>query len=247
MKEWITGRNSVYEVLQAHRRYYFRLWVAEGAEQKGRLLEIIRGVQALKLPVEMVPRRKLDELDEGHQGVALEVSAYPYSTIPDIIALAKERNEPLFVLVLDIIQNPQNLGTLIRTAEAVGVHGIIMPARRAAGVTPSVVHASVGASEHMLVAQSNIAQALSLLKDAGAWAVGLEGDPQESQPLERVRLDGPLALVVGSEGAGMRKLVRESCDILLRLPMYGKIESLNAAVAGSVALYFAVQARNKSL
>ena len=139
-------------------------------------------------------------------------------------------------------RTPRTWDTLIRTAEAVGVHGIVMPGRRAAGVTPAVVHASAGASEHLLVAQSNIAQAISVFKEAGAWAIGLEGS-DKAQPASRVNLKGPLALVVGSEGDGMRKLVRDSCDILMKLPMHGRIESLNAAVAGSVALYLALQAR----
>ena len=245
MKEWITGRNPVYEVLQARRRHFFRLWIAGGVKPQDRLLEIIRTMQSFNLPIEEVPRNQLDPLSEGHQGVALQASEYPYSTMQDILVLAKKRQEPLFVLLLDVIQNPQNLGTLIRTAEAVGVHGIVMPARRAAGVTPAVVHASAGASEHMLIAQSNIAQAISFFKEAGAWAIGLEGSP-EAEPVSRVDLTGPLALVVGSEGQGMRKLVRDSCDILMKLPMYGRIESLNAAVAGSVALYLALQARQEN-
>jgi 23S rRNA (guanosine2251-2'-O)-methyltransferase len=143
-----------------------------------------------------------------------------------------------------MIQNPQNLGTLLRTAEIVGIHGIIMPLRRAAGITPAVVHASVGATEHLLVAQANLAQAIDTLKEAGAWVIGLEGG-EEAQPANKVRLDGPLALVVGNEGEGMRLLVRQSCDVLMRLPMRGQIESLNAAVAGSVALYLALEARTK--
>jgi len=242
MKEWITGRNPVYEVLQARRRHFFRLWIAKGVKPQDRLVEIVRTMQGFNLPVEEVPRSQLDPLSESHQGVALQASDYPYSTLQDIQALAKKREEPLFVLLLDVIQDPQNLGTLIRTAEAVGVHGIVMPGRRAAGVTPAVVHASAGASEHMLIAQSNIAQAISVFKEAGAWSIGLEGSA-EAQPVSRVNLKGPLALVVGSEGDGMRKLVRESCDILMKLPMYGRIESLNAAVAGSVALYLALQSR----
>jgi 23S rRNA (guanosine2251-2'-O)-methyltransferase len=250
VKEWITGRNPVYEVLQARRRNFFRLQVAKGVEEKGRLGEILKLAQSRKVLVERVQRQQLDALcaqsgsEENHQGVAIETSAYPYTDYADILALAQKRQEPLFVLVLDVIQNPQNLGTLLRTAEAVGVHGVLIPLRRAAGITPAVVHASAGASEHVLVAQLNLAQAISSLKDAGAWVIGLDGGPA-SQPVERVRLDGPLALVVGSEGEGMRELVRKSCDALIRLPMVGKIESLNAAVAGSVALYLALEERRK--
>ena len=243
MKEWISGRNPVYEVIRARRRHLFRLLVAKGADEKGRLAELIGMAQERKLTVERVHRQQLDSIGENHQGVALETSAYPYSTLQDITTLADRHQQPLFILALDLIQNPQNLGTLLRTAEAVGVHGILMPAARAAGVTPAVVHASAGASEHLLMAQINLAQALATLKEAGAWAIGLDGGPTSS-PVEKARLDGPLVLVVGREGEGLRDLVRKSCDLLVRLPMVGKIESLNAAVAGSVTLYLAYQARN---
>jgi 23S rRNA (guanosine2251-2'-O)-methyltransferase len=244
MKEWIVGRNPVFEVLRARRRHFFRLLVARGVEEKGRLTDIIRLARERKVQVERVLRPQMDGLGENHQGVALETSAYPYTAVQDIFARANERQEPLFVLLLDTLQNPQNLGTLLRTAEAVGVHGIVIPQRRAAGVTPAVVHASAGATEHLLMASANLAQVIAELKEAGAWVIGLDGSPQ-AQPVESVRLDGPLALVVGSEGEGMRDLVRKSCDILVRLPMQGQIESLNAAVAGSVVLYLALQARMK--
>ena len=246
MKEWITGRNPVYEVLTARRRQIFRLWLALGVEEKGRLAEIIGLAVARKALVERVPRQKLEPLGENHQGVALEVSMYSYAALDDILLLAQDRQEPLFVLLLDLIQNPQNLGTLLRTAEAAGVHGAVLPLARAALVTPAVVSASAGACEHLLVAQSNLAQAIERLKAAGAWVVGLEGSPQASPP-EEVRLDGPLALVVGNEGEGMRPLVRKACDLLLRLPMRGRVESLNAAVAGSIAIYLALAARQKKV
>ncbi len=242
MKEWIAGRNPVYEVLRARRREVFRLLVASGVEEKGRLAEIIRMAPQRRLTVERVPRQRLDAFDENHQGVALEASGYPYAALADILARAETRQEALFVLALDMLQNPQNLGTVLRSAEAVGVHGVIMPLRRAAGVTPAVVHASSGASEHLLVAQANLAMALGTLKEAGAWVIGLAGE-DDAQPAAQVRLDGPLALVVGNEGEGMRALVRQNCDVLLKLPMRGQIESLNAAVAGSVVLYMALAAR----
>ncbi len=243
MKEWIVGRNPVYEVLRARRRNLFRLQVANGVEEKGRLSEILRLAAARKVPISRVNRQQLDALGEGNQGVGLEVSGYPSSTLADILECAQQRQEPPFLLLLDMLQNPQNLGTLFRTAEAVGVHGVVIPLRRAAGVTPAVVHASVGASEHLLVAQANLAQAMETLKqDADAWVMGLEAGP-EAKPYSEVRMDGPLALVVGSEGEGMRDLVRRSCDMLVSLPMLGKIESLNAAVAGSIVLYKALADR----
>ncbi len=244
MKEFIYGRNPVYETLRAKRRDVFRLQVAEGVQDKGRLTEILDLAVKRKIPVERVPRLRLDKLSESHQGVALEASTYPYVALEDILDNAKTRNELLFVLILDTLQNPQNLGTIIRTAEAVGVHGVLIPTHRAAEITPAVVSASAGASEHMLVAQANLAQAIVELKEANVWVVGLDESPESKEPSE-VRLDGALAVVVGSEGEGIRPLVRQSCDFLLRLPMQGKIESLNAAVAGSVALYLAYLFRQK--
>jgi 23S rRNA (guanosine2251-2'-O)-methyltransferase len=245
MKEWIVGRNPVYEALRAGRRQFFRLQVAQGVYERERLAEIILTCTANQIPVERLPRQRLDALGEGHQGVALEVSDYPYSNLPDLLTLTFESREPAFLLILDALQDPQNLGTLLRTAEAVGVQGVLLPLRHTATVTPAVVSASSGASEHLLIAQANLAQAIESLKKAGVWVVGLEGSPTAQDP-KTVRLDGPLALVVGNEGQGMRSLVRDSCDLLLRLPMRGRIESLNAAVAGSVALYLAWQARGFS-
>jgi 23S rRNA (guanosine2251-2'-O)-methyltransferase len=242
MREWIAGRNPVYEVLRAKRRQPFRLLIAENAREKGRLADILTICHQRRLPVERVDKHELRHLDENHQGVALEASGYPYSNLQDMFVLARQRKEPAFFLILDALQDPQNLGTLLRTAEVVGVQGVLIPLRQTATVTPAVVGASAGASEHLLIAQINLAQAIRQIKEAGVWVVGLEGG-NEAEPLERVRLDGPIGMVVGSEGEGMRSLVRDSCDVLLRLPMRGKVESLNAAVAGSVALFMAWRAR----
>jgi 23S rRNA (guanosine2251-2'-O)-methyltransferase len=242
MKEWLYGRNVVYETLRARRRQFFRLRVAQGVEEKGHLAEIIRMASDFKLLVERVNRNSLDALGDGHQGVALETSGYPYSALVDILALAARRSEPAFVLILDVLQDPQNLGTLLRTAEGVGVHGVLLPFRHTAKVTPAVVNASSGATEHLLLGQMNLAQAIEQLKEENIWVIGLEAGV-EAEPLIKVRLDGPLALVIGGEGSGMRSLVRKSCDVLMRLPMRGRVESLNAAVAGSVALYFIWQGR----
>ncbi len=245
MKELLYSRNAVYETLRAGRRQPFQLEVAEGAQEKGRLSEIIQLAQARQLPVKRLPRGRLDRVHANHQGVLLEASGYPYAELTDIFELADGRSEPLFVLLLDALNDPQNFGTLLRTAEVVGVHGVVIPLARTVGVTPAVVNASSGASEHLLVAQANLHQAIKALKEAGAWIIGLEGSQQAQDP-ERIRLDGPLGLVVGSEGEGMRPLTVKSCDMLMKLPMKGQIESLNAAVAGSVALYLAYLARTKS-
>jgi 23S rRNA (guanosine2251-2'-O)-methyltransferase len=242
MKEWIYGRNAVYETFRARRRQFFRLRLAQGVEEKGHLAEIIRMASEFKLPVDRVPRSGLDTLAKGHQGVALEASSYPYVALADILSMAVRRGEPAFVLILDVLQDPQNMGTLFRTAEAVGIHGVLLPFRHTATVTPAVVNASSGATEHLLVGQVNLAQAIQQLKEENIWVMGLDAD-LEAQPVNKVRLDGPLALVIGGEGSGMRTLVRKSCDVLIRLPMRGNVESLNAAAAGSVALYFAWQGR----
>lgn len=236
MKEWITGRNPVMEVVQAKRRQVFRLLLASGVEEKGRIADLLRMASTRRIPVEKVPREKIDRLGENPQGVAAEVSAYPYVVLEDILDRAVARSEELFVLVLDVIQNPQNLGTLLRTAEAAGVHGVVIPQHRAAEVTPAVVTASSGATEHMLIAQGNISRSLEQIKTAGAWVVGLEGG-EGAKSVTEVPLTGPIAVVVGNEGEGMRPLVSQSCDFLLALPMRGRIESLNAAVAGSIVIY----------
>jgi 23S rRNA (guanosine2251-2'-O)-methyltransferase len=160
MKEWIVGRNPVYEVLTSGRRQVFRLHIARGVEDKGRLADLIDLAQKKHLTIERVDRAQLNPYGENPQGVAVEVSRYPYMDIQDIFNLAEQRQEPLFVLILDVIQDPQNLGTLLRTAEAVGVNGVLMPLRRAAEVTPAVVRASAGASEHLIITQANLAQAI---------------------------------------------------------------------------------------
>ncbi len=242
MREIIFGRNPVYEVIRAGRRRIHSLLVAQGAQEKGNLARTLAAAGQRGVPVRRVPRERLDHQSDSHQGIAAEVDPYPYVNLQDVLALAEERSEPPLVLLLDIIQNPQNLGTLLRTAEAVGVHGVVLPERRGVGITPAVVHASAGASEHMLVAVMNLARAIQALKEVEVWIVGLEGSP-DARPPGEIDLSGPLGLVIGNEGEGMRRLVRQSCDFLLRLPMRGKIESLNAAVAGSIALYMAWQAR----
>lgn len=244
MKEWITGRNPVYEVLRARRRHVFRLLMANTIERSGHIEDILQAAKERKLQVETVNRNQLDGIGSNHQGIALQVSAYPQAAMVDILNRAKQKQEAPFIVVLDSVKDPQNLGTLLRTAEAVGVHGVLLPFKRTASVTPAVVNASSGAAEHLLVAQVNLAQALETLKEEGIWVVGLEGGPGSS-PIAQVRLDGALAVVVGSESSGMRPLTRKVCDHLVALPMRGQVDSLNAAVAGSVVLYLAYQARNQ--
>ncbi|HCR70196.1 MAG TPA: 23S rRNA (guanosine(2251)-2'-O)-methyltransferase RlmB [Anaerolineae bacterium] len=240
MKEYIYSRNAVYEVIVAKRRQIFAIEIAEGAQEKGKLAEILNLAKEQKIKVNRVPRTKLDKIHQNNQGIVAEVGEYPYSDVIEILDNSKD--ELPFVLILDSLQDPQNFGTLIRTAEAVGVHGIIIPLARTVEVTPAVVNASSGASEHMLIAQSNLSQAIDALKDNEVWVVGLDQSGMEIESGSR-HVRGALALVVGSEGEGLHELTRKKCDIVLKLPMRGKIESLNAAVAGSVALYLAYMAR----
>jgi 23S rRNA (guanosine2251-2'-O)-methyltransferase len=242
MKEFIYSRNAVYETLRAKRRDVFRIQVAEGAQEKGRLAEILRLAKDRRIPVEKAPRGQLDKIHQNHQGVVAEVSGYSYSDEVEILELANQKNEQPFILLLDSLNDPQNFGTLLRTAEAIGVHGVLIPLAHTVEVTPAVVNASSGASEHLLIGRANLAQAIEALKEAEVWIVGLDQAGVEIKPDSR-HLKGALGLVVGSEGEGIRPLVHSKCDILLKLPMRGRIESLNAAVAGSVALYFAYLAR----
>ena len=236
MKEYIYSRNAVYEALRARRRQIFSIDIAEGVQDKGKIDEIFKLAQQQKIRVNRVPRPKLDKVHQNNQGVIAEVSSYPYSDVIEILDHAK--GEMPFVLMLDSLQDPQNFGTLIRTAEALGVHGVVIPTARSVEVTPAVVNASSGASEHMLIAQANLSQTIDALKANDIWVVGLDQAGVEVEAGSR-HLKGALGLVVGSEGEGLHDLVRKKCDIVLKLPMKGKIESLNAAVAGSVALYLA--------
>ncbi|MCI0554040.1 MAG: 23S rRNA (guanosine(2251)-2'-O)-methyltransferase RlmB [Anaerolineae bacterium] len=244
MKELIYSRNAVYETLRAKRRDVFKIELADNVQIKGRLAEIMALAAQRKIQVLKAPRARLDKIHEHNQGIIAEVSGYPYSDIVDILDLAKKQNEQPFILLLDSLNDPQNFGTLIRTAEATGVHGVVIPLAHTVEVTPAVVNASSGASEHLLVARSNLSQAIDALKEENIWVVGLDQNGETIGDATQRHLRGAVALVVGGEGEGIRQLTRAKCDIVLKLPMRGQVESLNAAVAGSVALYLAYLARN---
>ena len=233
------------EALRARRRRVRRALLVEGMQEHGIVAEILALCAEASVPVERVPRAELDRLggELTHQGVAAQVSSYPYVGLDDVLGRAEGRGEAPFLLALDSLQDPQNVGSLLRTAEAVGVHGVIVPERRAAGVTPAVSRASAGAVEHLLVARvTNLVRALEELKGRRVWVVGVEDVPT-AQDYRDVDLNMPLALVVGGEGPGMRRLVMETCDLLVRLPMRGHVGSLNVSVAGSIVLYQAWNAR----
>jgi 23S rRNA (guanosine2251-2'-O)-methyltransferase len=246
MLETLYGRNGIHESLRAGRRKTYRLLVAEGIRESDTVNRIISLAKQTKTQISRVQRRDLDQLgDVHHQGVALETSNYPYSSLDDILELAQTRDEPPLLLLLDLLKDPQNVGSLLRTAETVGVHGVVIQRRRAVSITPAVVHASAGAVEHLLVAQvTNLADTINRLKQRDLWVAGLEAT-DEAQSYHKANLTGALALVVGSEGEGLRRLVRERCDFLLQLPMHGQINSLNAAVAGSIVLYECLRQRGQ--
>jgi 23S rRNA (guanosine2251-2'-O)-methyltransferase len=196
----------------------------------------------------VLDRRALDRIadTDRHQNVAAEVLDYDYAEVDDLLQAARARNEPPLLLLLDQLQDPQNLGTLIRTADAVGAHGVVLPRHRAVGVTPAVERASAGAIQHLPVAEvTNLNRAVDDLKQQGLWILGLDAEGQHE--LSNVDPAMPLALVVGSEGKGISRLLREKCDFLVRLPMRGHVGSLNAAVAGSIVLYDLFRRRSASM
>jgi 23S rRNA (guanosine2251-2'-O)-methyltransferase len=243
VKELLYGRQPVRECLRAHRRHIHRLLLAEGVRQSDVVADVCAAAGRLGVPVQRASRADLARVAEAHQGIALEVGAYPYVAPDDILRHAQRLSEPALLLALDHLQDPHNLGALLRTAEVAGVHGVVIPDRRAVGVTPAVVSASAGASEHIRVAQvTNLVRTLEALKAAGVWVVGLDGGPG-SRPYHTVDLDMPLALLVGAEGQGLSRLARQVCDLLIALPMRGHTESLNASVAGGIAMYAAWAAR----
>ncbi|RMF77284.1 MAG: 23S rRNA (guanosine(2251)-2'-O)-methyltransferase RlmB [Chloroflexi bacterium] len=246
MPEFLYGHWSVIEALRAGRRNMEQLLLTERVDIKDTIAEIVGLAEEREVPVRRVPLRIMDDLvppNANHQSVALRVGEYPYTDIEDILAVSQEREEKPFILLLDLLKDPQNVGVLLRVADAVGIHGVVMQERRSVGVTPSVVSASSGAVEHLLVAQvTNLVNTMKDLKDDDVWLVGLDVGPNVP-PIDKTDLDIALGLVLGSEGEGLRRLVRDTCDILLSLPMRGNVGSLNVATAGSVALYTAWQAR----
>lgn len=245
MAEFVYGHWAVMETLRAGRRGVEQLLLAETVEEKGHVAQIVKLAQERGIKIQRVARRILDDVCDGgsHQSTALRVGAYPYVGVEDMLALARQRGEKPFILVLDLLKDPQNVGVLLRVADAVGVHGVILQERRGVSITPAVVNASSGAVEYLQVAQvTNLVNTMKELKEQDIWIVGLEAG-SDLNPLDSTRLDMALGLVLGSEGEGMRRLVRDTCDLLLTLPMRGHLASLNVATAGSIALYAAWQAR----
>ena len=237
----LIGRNAVREAIRAGRSID-RILVS--TETDGSLKEILGMARDSKLIIREVDRNKLDELcmpfghggkTANHQGIVAYAAGVEYCSVQDILEEAKSRGEQPFVIVLDGIEDPHNLGSIIRSAECVGAHGVIIGKRRSASVTAAAVKASAGASEYMKIARVvNIRSAVDELKKAGVWIAGAD---MHGTPMGEQNLSGPLALVIGSEGDGLSKLVRESCDLLVSIPMKGHIDSLNAGVAAAVLMY----------
>lgn len=246
MPEFLYGHWPIMESLRAGRRKVEKLLLSDRIEEKGNVAEIISMANERGIEVNRVNKRILDDVSNNanHQGTVLRVGEYPYVELEAILTYARERDEKPFILLLDLLQDPQNVGSLVRVSDAVGIHGIIMQDRRGVSVTASVVAASSGAVEHARVAQvTNLVAAMKKLKENDVWLVGLDIGPNVP-PLGKTDLNMAIGLVMGSEGEGMRRLVRDTCDFLTTLPMRGKVGSLNVATAGSVALYSAWQARN---
>ncbi len=244
MSEIIFRRNAVLETLRANRRHIDCLWVQQGADKK-LMRPILAEARASGVVVKTAVKQKLGQLaqDSKHQGVVLEVGAYRYSSVDEILAWARKKGERPFILLLDLLHGPQNIGSLLRTAEICGVHGVILQDRRAPDITSSVVQYSAGAVEHLRIAQvTNLVKTIRQLQENDIWIVGMDL-ADDSQSLAQVDLNMPIGIVVGHEGQGMRRLVQKSCDIRLKLPQRGHVQSLNASVAGSILIYSAWQAR----
>lgn len=233
--EIIGGKNPVLEALRADRDIN-KIWIAEGV-QKRAIAELLQLANERKVIVQFVPKKKIDGLtDSNHQGVAAAVAAYNYAELDDLFKVAEFRSEDPFFLILDELEDPHNLGSIMRTADAVGAHGLIIPKRRAVGLTAVVAKSSTGAIEHIPVVRvNNLSQIVDELKKRGVWIAGT--DAKESVDYRRMDASLPLAVIIGSEGKGMSRILREKCDFLYQLPMVGHVTSLNASVAASLLMY----------
>jgi len=242
-EDQIEGRKPVMELLESDRDIN-KILILKG-ERHGSINKIIGMAKEKKVVLAEVERRKLDEIaqSDNHQGIIAFVPPFNYCEVEDILELAKERNEDAFVLILDGIEDPHNLGAIIRTAETAGVHGVIIPKRRAVGVNATVTKVSCGAVEHMKIARvNNINETIKELKENGVWICGT--DMEAKNNYYEQDLKGALAIVIGSEGFGMSRLVKENCDFLVKIPMKGKVTSLNASVSAGIVLHETSKQRN---
>lgn len=234
-EEIIIGRNPVIEALKSGRMIH-KIFISDQLNVNARR-EINRLNKKVDAVVHQVPKHKLNQLSRGnHQGIVAFVAPYKYAQLDDLFTIAKERNEDPFFIILDELEDPHNLGSILRTADATGAHGVIIPKRRAVGLTEIVAKTSAGAIEYVPVVRvTNIARTIEHLKEKGLWIVGTAGEAKEDY--RSLDLTMPLAIVIGNEGKGMSRLVKEKCDWLVKLPMVGHVSSLNASVACSLLLY----------
>lgn len=242
MEDIIIGRNPVMEAIKSGREID-KILIKKG-KYEGSIVPIVKKAKENGIIIQEVEKQKLDAISEGgnHQGVIAYVSAHEYASLEDIFSLAESKNEPPFIILCDKITDPHNLGAIIRTANCVGVHGIIIPKRNSAGINSIVAKTSAGAVEYTPVTKvTNLASTIEELKKRGVWVGAADMDGED---MYRTDLKGPLCIVVGSEGSGVSRLVREKCDFVISIPMKGDINSLNASVAAGVVMYEALRQRN---
>lgn len=240
-EDLVAGRNAVMEVLKGNRSVN-RLLVANGSSE-GSMREIIALAKEKGINIQFYDRSKLDAMAPGirHQGVLAQVPPVQYAELEDILQIARDRNEPPFIVLLDELEDPHNLGAILRTADAAGVHGVLIPKHRSCPLSATVAKTSAGAVEHVPVARiGNMVQTIKKLKKEGLWVAAADMDGTDYYDTD---LTGSLLLVIGSEGQGVGRLIKEQCDFVVRIPMVGKINSLNASVAGSILMYEAMKQR----
>lgn len=244
MEEIIAGKHAVLEALRSGRTVN-KIWIAQGSSPH-LMQSVIDEAKARGVMFQFVDKRKLDQMTEKgvrHQGVAAQAAPHDYADVEDLFAAAERRGEAPFFMILDEIEDPHNLGSVLRTVECAGAHGVIIPKRRSAAITATVAKTSAGAVEYVPVARvSNLAQTIDQLKQRGVWIAGADAAAESSA--YEADLTGPLAIVIGSEGRGLSRLIREKCDFLIKLPMHGRIQSLNASVAAGILMYEALRQRS---
>ena len=244
-EDMVAGRNAVMEALKGSRSVN-KLMIANGSTE-GSIKEIIAVAKDKGVNIQYWDRSKLDSIARGirHQGVLAQVAPVQYAELEDILQVAKDRNEPPFIVLLDELEDPHNLGAILRTADAAGVHGVLIPKHRSCPLSATVAKTSAGAVEHVPVARvGNLVQTIKKLKQEGLWVAAADMDGKDYYDTD---LTGPLLLIIGSEGQGVGRLVKEQCDFVVRIPMVGKINSLNASVAGSILMFEAMKQRRKAL
>ncbi|MCQ6563628.1 23S rRNA (guanosine(2251)-2'-O)-methyltransferase RlmB [Paenibacillus mendelii] len=242
-QEWVAGKHPVMEALRSGREIN-KIWIAEQAQKS--LVPILAEAKKAGIIVQVVDKRKLDQMVEGatHQGIVAQAAAYRYFELDELLERARESGEMPFLILLDEIEDPHNLGSILRTAECTGVHGVVIPKRRSASLTTTVSKTSAGAVEYVPVARvTNLAQTIDKLKEEGIWIAGADVAAEQDVYASSTNFDMPLAVVIGNESKGIGRLIREKCDFLVKLPMHGQLNSLNASVAAGVLMYEVVRQR----